>query len=121
TKYIPIGEKVELDLGESKELKVDVKLNDTKTKNYMFNKDGNVSGWEEEKTYKIKIINYKNLPVKVEIKGNFPHQYWKIDVDKNIQWEKYDITSVKFSLNLAPLETKEFIYKLILFEGDRRY
>ncbi|MCM8785435.1 MAG: DUF4139 domain-containing protein [Candidatus Omnitrophica bacterium] len=121
TRYIPIGEKIELNLGESKEIKVDVKSIDTKTKNYMFNKDGNISGWEEEKTYKIKVINYKNLPVKVEIKRNFPHQYWKIDIDKNIQWEKYDLNSVKFSLNLSPLETKEFTYKLILFEGDRRY
>ncbi len=121
TKYIPIGEKVELDLGESKELKVEVKLIETKTKNYMFNKDGNISGWEEEKIYKIKVINYKNLPVKVEIKRNFPHQYWKIEPDKNIQSEKYDLTSVKFLLNLSPLETKEFTYKLTLFEGDRRY
>jgi len=121
TKYIPIGEKVELDLGESKELKIDIKLMDTKTKNYMFNKDGNISGWEEEKIYKIKITNYKNLPVKVEIKRNFPHQYWKIEVDKNIQWEKYDLVSVKFTLNLSPLETREFTYKINLFEGDRRY
>ncbi|MFN4226671.1 MAG: DUF4139 domain-containing protein [Candidatus Ratteibacteria bacterium] len=121
TKYIPVGEKVELDLGESKEIKVDVKLIDKKTKNYMFNKDGNISGWEEEKIYKIKIVNYKNLPIKVEIKRNFPHQYWKIDIDKNIQWEKYDLNSVKFSLNLTPFEIKEFIYKLTLFEGDRRY
>jgi hypothetical protein len=121
TKYIPIGEKVELDLGESNELKVDVKLMDTKTKNYMFNKDGNISGWEEEKIYRIKIVNYKNLPVKVEIKRNFPHQYWKIEVDKNIQWEKYDLVSAKFTLNLSPLETKEFTYKITLFEGDRRY
>jgi len=121
TKYIPIGEKVELDLGESKELKIDIKLMDTKTKNYMFNKDGNISGWEEEKIYKIKITNYKNLPVKVEIKRNFPHQYWKIEVDKNIQWEKYDLVSVKFTLNLSSLETREFTYKINLFEGDRRY
>jgi hypothetical protein len=121
TKYIPVGEKVELDLGESNELKVDVKLMDTKTKNYMFNKDGNISGWEEEKIYRIKIVNYKNLPVKVEIKRNFPHQYWKIEVDKNIQWEKYDLVSAKFTLNLSPLETKEFTYKITLFEGDRRY
>jgi hypothetical protein len=121
TKYIPIGEKVELDLGESNELKVDVKLMDKKTKNYMFNKDGNISGWEEEKIYRIKIVNYKNLPVKVEIKRNFPHQYWKIEVDKNIQWEKYDLVSAKFTLNLSPLETKEFTYKITLFEGDRRY
>jgi len=121
TKYIPVGEKVELDLGESNELKVDVKLMDKKTKNYMFNKDGNISGWEEEKIYRIKIVNYKNLPVKVEIKRNFPHQYWKIEVDKNIQWEKYDLVSAKFTLNLSPLETKEFTYKITLFEGDRRY
>jgi len=121
TKYIPIGEKVELDLGESKEVKIDTKLMDLKKKNFVFNKDGNISGWEEEKIYKIKVTNYKNLPVKVEIKRNFPHQYWKIEVDKNIQWEKYDIGSVKFTLTLAPFETREFTYKLILFEGDRRY
>jgi hypothetical protein len=120
TKYIPIGEKVELDLGQSKELKVEVKKMERKTKNYMFNKDGNISGWEEEEIYKVKVTNYKNLPVKLEIKRNFPHQYWKIETDKSVEWEKYDLTSAKFVIILKPMEIKEFAYKLILYEGDRR-
>ncbi len=122
TKYIPIDENVELNLGRTRDIEVEPKLMEQETTNYLFGKPyGNISGWDEEKTYEVKVSNYRPLPVKVEIKRNFPHQYWKLTKRGDFgKYEKVDLDTVKFTLELASNTSKVFIYKLILYEGDRR-
>jgi hypothetical protein len=122
SKYIPIDEDVELNLGSARDIEVETKLMDYKTLNYLFNASGNnISGWDAEKEYEIKVSNYRPLPVKVEIIRNFPHQYWEISHkgDSGV-YEKTDLDSVKFTLELEPNTDKIYTYKLTLHEGDRR-
>ena len=125
-KYIPVDEDVELNLGNAKQIIVKVKLMEYKTTHYNFkghNRSitGNISGWDEEKTYKIKVSNHRSLPVKVEIKRNFPHQYWEIDKKGDFdKYKKIDLDTVKFTLELPAHTTKSFSYKLILHQGDRQ-
>ncbi len=122
SKYIPIDEDVELNLGRARDVEVEPKLTEYKTSNYRFNAPGrNISGWDEEKTYQVKVSNYRSLPVRVEIKRNFPHQYWKL-TEKGAfgKYEKVDLNTVKFTLELAPNTSKTFTYKLVLHEGDRQ-
>lgn len=126
TKYIPIDEKVELNLGKAREIIVEAKLMEYKTTNYIFRGrrgvvSGNITGWDEEKTYRIKVSNHRCLPVKVELRRNFPHQYWKLSKKGEFgKYEKMDLDTVKFTLELAPHSTKTFTYKLILYQGDRQ-
>jgi hypothetical protein len=122
SKYIPINEKVELNLGRARDVEVEPKLMEYKTFNYRFNAPkGNISGWDEEKTYQVKVSNYRSLPVKVEIRRNFPHQYWELTKKGDFgKYEKVDLDTVKFTLELAPHTSKSFTYKLILHQGDRQ-
>ena len=122
TKYIPVDEDVELNLGTARKIEVEPKLVDYRTTNYRFNTPGrNISGWDEEKTYQVKVSNYRSLPVKVEVRRNFPHQYWELTKEGDFgKYEKVDLDTVKFTLELAPHTSQTFTYQLILHEGDRR-
>lgn len=122
TKYIPVGEKVELNLGRAREVEVEPKLMDYKTKNYLFNNSGgNISGWDEVKTYNIKVSNYSNLLAKAEITRNFQHQYWNLKTKDKVNYEKVDLDTVKFTLILSPHSEQTFTYTVTLYEGDRRH
>lgn len=123
TKYIPIGEKVELNMGRARDVEVEAKMMDYKTKNYLFNNPGgNISGWDEERTCEITVSNYRALPVKVEVTRNFPHQYWELVKQGEFgEYKKVDMDTVRFSIELTPNSVKKFTYTLTQFEGDRRH
>ncbi len=122
TKYIPIGEKVELNMGQSKDVEVEIKMMDYRTKNYQFkNPGGNISGWDEEKTYEVAVNNYRKLPVKVEVTRNLPHQYFELKKKGDFgEYEKVDMDTVRFTVSLSPNSVKKFTYTVTQFEGDRR-
>ena len=122
SKYIPVEEDVELNLGGARDIKVEPKLMEYKTSNYVFAASGrNISGWDEEKSYEVKISNYRRIPVKVEVRRNFPHQYWELTEEKDgLKHEKVDLDTVKFTLELAPNTSRTFTYELVLHQGDRQ-
>ncbi len=120
-KYIPVDEDVELNLGPVANVVVEPKLMDFKTENYRFDRRGNVSGWDEIHTFGIEIRNTRDISVKVEIKRNFNTQYWDIDNSGDFgAFEKVDMDTVKFTLDLQPRSTKEFEYVLRTYHGIRQ-
>jgi len=120
-KYIPVDEDVELNLGPVANVVVEPKLMDFKTENYRFDRRGNVSGWDEIHTFSIEVRNTRDISVKVEIKRNFNTQYWDIDNSGDFgSFEKVDLDTVKFTLDLQPRSTKEFEYVLRTYHGVRQ-
>jgi hypothetical protein len=119
-KYIPVDEDVELNLGPVANLVVEPKLMDFKTENYRFDRRGNVSGWDEIRTFEIEVRNTRDINVKVEIKRNFNTQYWDLRRSGEFgQFEKVDLNTVKFTLDLRPRSVKKFEYVLRTYHGDR--
>jgi hypothetical protein len=120
-KYIPVDEDVELNLGSVADVVVEPKLMDFKTENYRFDRNGNVSGWDEIHTFKIEVRNTRDIDVKVEIKRNFNSQYWDIDNSGDFgTFEKVDLDTVKFTLELQPGSIKKFEYVLRTYHGVRQ-
>jgi hypothetical protein len=120
-KYIPVNEKVELNLGTVSDVVVKPTLMDTKTDNYRFDKVGNVNGWDEIQAFRIEVKNTRDLPVKLEIKRNFNTQYWTIKnlSDSQNYFEKVDLDTVKYTLTLEPQSEKTIDYVLTTFQGAR--
>jgi len=116
-KYIPVDEDVELNLGSVANIVVEPKLMNFETKNYRFDHRGNISGWDEIRTFKVEIRNTPEIPVKVEIRRNFNTQYWKLETSQ--VFEKIDLDTVKFTLQLKPRSTEEFNYVLTTYHGVR--
>jgi hypothetical protein len=119
-KYIPVDEDVELNLGTVADVVVEPKLMDYKTENYRFNRRGNVSGWDEVRTFKVEVKNTRDIDVKVEIKRNFHTSYWDLIRSGDFgEYEKVDVNSVKFTLVLRPRTNKEFEYTIRTYHGER--
>ncbi len=119
-KYIPVDEDVELNLGAVADIVVEPKLMDYKTENYRFDSRGNVAGWDEIRTFNVEVKNTRDLDVKVEIKRNFPTQYWDIRNSGEFgAFEKVDLSTVKFTLDLKPRSARTFEYVLRTYHGIR--
>jgi len=120
-KYIPVDEDVELNLGAVADVVVEPTLMDYKTENYRFDRGGDISGWDEISTFKVKIKNTREVPIKVEIQRNFNTPYWDLESSGDFgQFEKIDFDTVKFTLKLEQRSKKEFSYVLTTYHGVRQ-
>ena len=100
---------------------VEPKLMDFKTENYRFDRRGNVSGWDEIRTFKVEVKNTRDIDVKVEIKRNFNTTYWDLARSGDFgEYEKVDVDTVKFTISLTPRTNKEFEYTVRTYHGERQ-
>jgi hypothetical protein len=120
-KYIPVGEEVELNLGHAADVIVEPKLMDFKTDNYRFDKDGNINGWDEKRTFKMEVKNTRNLPVKLEIKRNMSTRCWEMANGElsGAAYEKVDLDTVKYTLTMEPRSEKNIHYTVTTYHGAR--
>jgi hypothetical protein len=119
-KYIPVDEDVELNLGPVANVVVEPKLMEFRTNNHRFDRKGNISGWDEIRQFKIEVRNTRDIRAKVEIKRNFPTQYWQLKKKGDVgDFEKIDLDTVKLALNLEPRSESRFQYVLTTHHGTR--
>lgn len=119
-KYIPVDQEVELNMGSVANVIVEPKVMNFKTDNFMFNKEGNVAGWDEIREFKIEVKNTRPLTVKVEITRNIPVTAWDLKKDGDCgDYQKVDLDTVKFTLTLNAQTKKEFRYTLTTRHGVR--
>ena len=119
-KYIPVEEDVELNLGVVRTVVVEPTLMGYHTENYRFDRWGNINGWDEVRNFKVEVKNTREIPVKVEIQRNFNTSYWKIkNRGEYGKYEKVDIDTVKYTLELGAKSQKTLNYTLTTFHGTR--
>jgi hypothetical protein len=116
-KYIPVDEEVELNLGPARLVEIKPKLMDFKTENFIFDNKGNVSGWDEIRTWKIEITNTRTLPVQIEITRGFDTAYWTLQSAS--PYEKHDVTHARFMLELKPRSRQALEYTVRTYHGTR--
>ena len=114
-KYIPIGEAVEMELGNDLEVLVKpVLMNWTKTA-LQFNASGGVAGWTTKETWEFEVQNSKDIDVVLDIRRNFAGD-WTLATAA--PYEKVDATKVKFVLPLKAREKQKFTYELTVRHGS---
>jgi hypothetical protein len=119
-KYIPVNEEVELSLGAVADVVVEPKLMDFRTENYRFDTNGNISGWDEVRTFTVEARNSRDVPARLEITRNFPTSRWDLKSSGSIDnFEKVDLNTVKFTLDLPAHSKKTFEYTLTTYNGVR--
>lgn len=119
-KYIPVDQEVELNLGAMANVIVEPTLTDYKTDRFEYNDSGNIIGWDEIRTFTVKVKNTRSFPIRVEVKRNFPTAYWDLSKKGATgDYEKVDLDTVSFTLSLAAQSEKEFQYTLTTRHGSR--
>jgi hypothetical protein len=118
TKYIPVGEEVELNLGAARLVEVEPKLMEFETDNYVFDNNDNVAGWDELRTWEIEITNTRKLPVEIEITRGFDTPYWTLQTDA--LYDKHDATHARFETQLQPRSKQTLDYKVTTYHGRRQ-
>jgi hypothetical protein len=108
-KYIPVGEQVELDLGNDREVTIKPKLMEWQKLDLRFDTDGNIAGWTAKETWEFEVQNSKEIDVVLDIRRNFPGD-WEIKTDA--KQEKVDAHKVKFVLPLKSREKQTFSYEV---------
>ncbi|MCM8822935.1 MAG: DUF4139 domain-containing protein [Candidatus Omnitrophica bacterium] len=122
TKYIPVDQEVELNLGSVKDVIVQPKKMNVKTLNYVFNNNGDITGWDQEQIWSIKVSNYRKIPARIEITRSFPHQYWTLENNGDFgQYKQIDTKNIRYVIELPPEQTKQFTYKVVLRWGTRQF
>ena len=90
---------------------------DFKTENYKFDPNNIIIGWDEIRTWKIEIINTKQIPVTIEVTRDFGTQYWTMQSET--AYDKYDVTRARFNLNVEPRSKREVEYTVTTYYGER--
>jgi len=116
-KYIPVKEEVELNLGPARLVQIEPKLINFQTENYIFDNNGNVSGWDEIRTWKVEVTNTRTLPIKIEITRGFDTAYWTLQSET--PYEKHDATHARFTLELEPRSKQILEYTVRTYNGTR--
>jgi len=120
-KYIPVDEDVELNLGAAPDVRVKPKLMKYSTANYVFNSSGNIEGFDEIKSFKVEVENFRDIPISVEVTRNFPNQYFRLEKSGDTgKFEKVDMDTVKFTIDLPANGKKEFEYTHTQYHGTRQ-
>jgi hypothetical protein len=119
-KYIPVGEKIELNLGPARLVRLEPLLMDFKTENHVYDKNNDVAGWDEVRTWKIEVTNTRTVPVKFEITRGFGTAYWTMQFDQQgVSYIKHDATHARFTLTLEPRSKRSFEYIVRTAHGTR--
>jgi hypothetical protein len=119
-KYIPVNEDVELNLGAVADVVVEPNLIETRTDNYRFDNKRDISGWDEVQVFNVQVRNTRDVPVKVEITRNFASPYWDLKRSDDVgSFEKVDLDTVKFTVELPPHSKQAFGYTLTTYNGVR--
>jgi hypothetical protein len=108
-KYIPIGEQVEMELGNDREVMVKPTLMDWQKLDIKFDQWGGVAGWTIKETWQFELQNSKDIDVMLDIRRNFVGD-WELKTDA--RFEKVDTGKVKFVLPLKSREKKTFNYEV---------
>jgi hypothetical protein len=121
-KYIPVNEAVELNLDTDPLVKVEPLLTDSRTENYMFNDKGDITGWDEIETWKIKLTNTRDIPADFEVTRKFNTDSWDLKVIdvQAVEYKKHDAQHARFTTTLAGQTQKDFSYSVTKRQGIRK-
>jgi hypothetical protein len=108
-KYIPIGEQVEMELGNDREVLVKPALMDWQKVDIKFDEFGNIVGWTIKETWQFELQNSKDIDVMLDIRRNFPGDW---DLKTDAPHENVDAHKVKFIFPLKSREKQKFSYEL---------
>jgi hypothetical protein len=131
-KYIPIGDKIELNLGTDPEVIFDlIKLRTGRDDVWMqvhgadifrrvdepgvdIEVSSSVAGWDDHTVFAQRVRNYTKKPIDMEIRRTFPgHVVFRSQLDA----KNHDFQTVQYTAAIKPGEKAELLYEILQRQG----
>jgi hypothetical protein len=131
-KYVPIGDKIELNLGVDQEVVFDlVKLRYWRDNLWMLvsgtsvyrrvdqpgiqiEVNSSVAGWDDHSIYTQRVRNYTAKPIEVEVRRAFPgHVVFR----SALKAKNHDYQTVEYTATLKPGEKANLLYEIVQHQG----
>ncbi len=121
TRYIPVGQDVELNLGVAREVRVEPVLMTFAKENFVFNDTGDIVGFDEVRTYELTVRNLSRRPARIEIRRNIDTQFWQIDNHAGpADPDRIAVDTFEYRLTLEPHTSETLLYTIRLYRGERQ-
>jgi len=135
TKYVPIGDKIELNLGPDPEVifelvklrtwRDNIWMHVTGADVYRRVDDGNleievnssVAGWNEHALYNQRVRNYTQKPIDVEIRHTLPGH---ILFRSGLPAKNFDYQTVEYTATVEPGEKANLLYEIVDLQGRNK-
>ena len=132
TKYVPIGDKIELNLGPDPEVIFElVKLKTSRDNIWMqiqgadmfkrvdepgvqIEVNSAVAGWDDHTLYAQRIRNYTKKPIEVEVRRTLPGH---IVFRSSLAAKNFDYQTVQYMANVKPGEKADLLYEVLQHQG----
>ncbi|OIO29299.1 MAG: hypothetical protein AUJ18_08620 [Candidatus Hydrogenedentes bacterium CG1_02_42_14] len=114
SKYVPVGEWWEIDLGADPDVIVKPKLMRREIDDVEFDSDGDPSGWKVIETWLIEVLNSRTDAIAIEIDRNFDGDF---TLSQNVEKEKYDFDTIRFKRSLGGGESEKIEYTVTYRKG----
>ncbi|HTQ38647.1 MAG TPA: hypothetical protein VMJ32_06450 [Pirellulales bacterium] len=131
-KYVPIGDKIELNLGPDPEVIFELLKPHFARDNIWVQLNGHneyrqiggaeavkvdntsVAGWDDHSIYDQRIRNFSGKPIDVEIRRTYPgHIVFRSSLEPTL----YDFQTVQFQKQVAPSEKADLLFELVQHQG----
>ncbi len=131
-KYVPIGDKIELNLGVDPQVVFELvplrtwrdhlwlqvagtqTFKEVGTGTTQLEEQANVVGWDDHTLFAQRIRNYSGKPIHVEVRRAFPgHAVFR----SGLEAKNHDYRTAEFHTSVAPRQRAELLYELIQHQG----
>ena len=104
TGLVPVGEKTELYIGDSRDIVVTQRKMEETRINEIKNNDDRLIMYDMDETIVAKIENFKDKPATLTMIQRIPGEWEMKDRDVNMKYEKIDANTLKFEIELPARE-----------------
>ena len=131
-KYVPIGDKIELNLGRDPEVVFELVKLRTRRENLWLHLDGtnkfrrvdngkievdekgSIAGWDDRQLFAQRVRNYGSKPIDVEVRRAFGGD---VLFRSQLKAKKHDYQTVEFRARIEPGEKADLVYELVTRQG----
>jgi hypothetical protein len=115
-KYIPLGETCEINLGEVREMKLEKKLMNYRSENFLIDNSGEVNGWDDVYDYTYKINNFSDKGYRFSLKV---HAEGTWDYKSKEAFAKESANTLAMEFDMASASEKKIELEIRQYNGER--
>ena len=120
TKYVPVGEKWEIDVGVDPDVTVQATKKDFRVNHVEFTNHGEPLRWRVEEDWTLSLLNSTADPIDIQIERNFHAKPGDLEFEKIAKSERYDYDSLRFKRSLGARSRNEIDYTVRYLNSGRR-